>query len=187
MSSNNRISPEVILGGAFVACGLLVLVVGSFVARGGGLVASLLCGLFLTLLGAGMLALVLPPSAPDDLDEVAPSPAPQPVSEPAAAIDPPAAAPEPVEPAGESATDEEEREVEPEEAQEPDSVEETPPVDEPAAEPEEASAEDDPADEAPAVEKRQCSATTKSGSQCRMMTDDPSGLCHVHRKQGSSG
>ncbi len=166
MPSTLRQSPEATFGGGFAAGGLLVLVVGSCLTKGTALIAVVLVGLFLLALGVSVLMIALPPRPREE------EPAQPAVVTPLRAC-PPAKPQEAVEAAA--------------------PVPATQPDDEPGPEPPlaESSAvacpdQPDPgttdnSEGTPAPEKRRCSALTKSGAQCRMMTDDLSGLCHVHR------
>jgi len=140
-------SPEAVLGGGLAASGLLVLVIGSCLARGTTLVAVVLVGLFLLALGVGVLMIALPPRSREE--------------EPAQAAPTPLRACPPVKP------------------QPP--VEAVAPVPETQSDNEPSPGKAETAANAPAPEKRRCSALTKSGTQCRMVTDDLTGLCHVHR------
>jgi predicted lipid-binding transport protein (Tim44 family) len=166
MPATLRQSPEAALGGGFAASGLLVLVVGSCLAGGTALIAVILVGLFLLALGVGVLMIALPPRQREQ------EPAQRAAETPLRAC-PPAKPQEAAEAAAPAP--------------------ETQPDDEPGPEPPlaERSATAEPDEPHPgttensegtsAPEKRRCSALTKSGAQCRMRTDDLSGLCHVHR------
>lgn len=200
-------TPEFLVGVVSAVCGLLVLLIGVPNAQGRTLAAVVLIGLLLLSVGAYLIwelsapvkaSDVAAPSAPPSRCQTVETTAreettrPQPTEDktplPTQHVEPASRAatetslsPPPSEPGASDQPGPDAEPTETEKRQAPPALSPAEELPDPCASP---PAEDPGDQDVPA--KRRCTAVTKSGAQCKLMTDHPSGRCHIHRARSTA-